>query len=74
MYIWKPRVRGKWLEKPNYICKGIEHEDSAEHGQWTDMIGHELLRKGILWRAPNSTLECSRQCSQELARAHFISL
>ena len=25
------------------IYKGIEHEDSAEHGQWTNMIGHESL-------------------------------
>ena len=25
------------------IYKGIEHDDSMEHGQWTNMIGHENL-------------------------------
>ena len=42
------------------IYKGIEHEDSTEHVQWIDTIGHESLETVdfvFLWRAPISRIE-----------------
>ena len=39
------------------IYKGIEHEDSTEHVQWIDTIGHESLetveKKGFFGEPQN---------------------
>ena len=46
------------------IYRGIEHEDSAKHGQWTNADCHEsleIVEKKNIWRAPNSSVEWSQQ-------------